>query len=185
MEIIDDIKDVLFTKDQIDDKVLELGNQITSDYPNHDEDLLIVGVLKGASVFVSDLIRQIQRPIELDFMSVSSYGRGRTESIGVVKILKDLDSDIGGKHILLVEDIVDTGSTLAYLSDNMSRRGARSVKIASLLSKEARREKVVNIDYLGFNIPDEFVVGYGIDYSERYRNLKYIGVLKPEAYYKL
>ena len=134
METCKDIKEVLFSKKEIAAKVEEIGNQITEDYPNENEDLVLVGVLKGASVFMADLIRTIDRPIEIDFMSVSSYGKGRTESSGVVRILKDLDSDIEGKHLILVEDIVDTGLTLSYLSDIMLRRGARSVKIVSLLS---------------------------------------------------
>lgn len=177
----EDLKEVLITEEEILARVKDLGLQITADYPE-DEDLVLVGVLKGAAVFMADLIRQIQRPIEIDFMSVSSYGKGRTKSTGVVRILKDLDSDIEGKHILLVEDIVDTGLTLSYLSDIMLRRGAKSVKLVSLLSKPARRTKEVNIDYMGFEIPDEFIVGYGIDYSERYRNLDCIGTLKESAY---
>ncbi len=182
METYKDIKDVLYSKEEIAAKVQEIGNQITKDYPNADEDLVLVGVLKGASVFMADLIRTIKRPIEIDFMSVSSYGKGRTESTGVVRILKDLDGDIEGKHLILVEDIVDTGLTLSYLSDIMLRRGAKSVKIVSLLSKPDRRTKKVAIDYLGFEIPDEFIVGYGIDYSEKYRNLEFIGTLKESAY---
>ena len=182
METYKDIKDVLYSKEEIAAKVQEIGNQITKDYPNADEDLVLVGVLKGASVFMADLIRTIKRPIEIDFMSVSSYGKGKTESTGVVRILKDLDGDIEGKHLILVEDIVDTGLTLSYLSDIMLRRGAKSVKIVSLLSKPDRRTKKVAIDYLGFEIPDEFIVGYGIDYSEKYRNLEFIGTLKESAY---
>lgn len=182
MKQIDDVKEILFTEDQIKSKVVELGKKINDSYPDPSEDLLLVGVLKGASVFIADLIREIERPINLDFMAVSSYGLGRTESTGVVRILKDLDNDIEGKHVILVEDIVDTGATLAYLSDIMSRRGAKSVKIASLLSKKARRENEVSIDFLGFDIPDEFIVGYGIDYSEKYRNLKFIASLKESVY---
>lgn len=182
METYKDIKDVLYSKEEIAAKVEEIGSQITKDYPNEEEDLVLVGVLKGARVFMADLIRTIKRPIEIDFMSVSSYGKGRTESTGVVRILKDLDGDIEGKHLILVEDIVDTGLTLSYLSDIMLRRGAKSVKIVSLLSKPARRTKKVAIDYLGFEIPDEFIVGYGIDYSEKYRNLEFIGTLKESAY---
>ena len=182
MEIIEDVKKVIYTKDQIQEKVQELGSQITKDFQNKEEDLVLVGVLKGAAVFMADLIRKINRPIEIDFMSVSSYGRGRTESTGVVRILKDLDSDIEGKHIILVEDIVDTGLTLSYLSDIMVRRGAKSVKIVSLLSKPSRRTKEVEIDYLGFKVPDEFIVGYGIDYSEKYRNLDYIASLCESVY---
>lgn len=184
MSQIDDIKEVLFTEEDIRTKVCELGKMINEDYKDED-DLVLVGVLKGANVFMADLIREIERPLEIDFLSVSSYGRGRTESTGVVKILKDLDFEVDGKHVIMVEDIVDTGSTLHYLSDIMSRRGAASVKIASLLSKPSRREKEVKIDYLGFDIPDEFIVGYGIDYSEKYRNLKFIGTLKEEVYQRL
>lgn len=178
----DDIKEVLISEEDIAKRVKELGIQITEDYSGIDDDLILVGILKGAVVFLADLIKEIEIPVMIDFMSVSSYGKGRTESSGVVRILKDLDEDIHDKHVLLVEDIIDSGLTLSYLSDIMIRRGAKSVKIATLLNKPARREKEVKIDYCGFEVPNEFIVGYGIDYSEMYRNLTFIAALDEKAY---
>lgn len=183
MRIInEDIKEVLISEEEIAKRVKELGQKITKDYQDGFEDLILVGILKGAVVFLADLIKEIEIPVQIDFMSVSSYGKGKTESSGVVRILKDLDEDITDKHVLLVEDIIDSGLTLSYLSDIMIRRGAKSVKIATLLNKPARREKEVNIDYCGFEVPNEFIVGYGIDYSEMYRNLTFIGALDESAY---
>ena len=158
-----------------------MGHQIAEDYQG--EPLTIVGILKGAVIFFADLARAIDLPLQMDFMSVSSYGSGTTSS-GVVKIIKDLDADVTGRHILLVEDIIDTGITLAYLKEYLSNRGARSVKICTLLDKPTRREKAVHVDYIGFTMPDEFLIGYGVDYAENYRNLPYVASLKRSVYEK-
>src|SRR5690554_572552 len=174
------IEEILFSEDKIQKKVQELGNQISNDY-NKDDEVVVVGILKGANVFMSDLIRKIDIPIYIDFMAVSSYGCS-TESSGVVRILKDLDLEIEGKHILIVEDIIDTGLTLKYLTDNLKTRNIKSLKICTLLDKPKRRKCDLNIDYRGFEIPDKFIVGYGIDFAEKYRNLPYIASLKEEAY---
>jgi hypoxanthine phosphoribosyltransferase len=170
---------ILYSEEQLQTKVRELGAQITADYEN--KDLVVVGILKGAVVFLSDLIKEIKLPLELDFMVISSYGKS-THASGVVRILKDLDKNIAGKDVLIVEDIVDTGLTLSYLKDNLHTRGPASLKICTLLDKPSRRKVILNPDYRGYSIPDEFVVGYGLDYGERYRNLPYVGVLKPELY---
>ncbi|MCT4631193.1 MAG: hypoxanthine phosphoribosyltransferase [Firmicutes bacterium] len=176
-----DVKEVLYSRETINEKVKELGKQITSDYKG--KELVVIGVLKGANVFMADLIREIEMPLEMDFMAVSSYGHS-TESSGVVKILKDLDKGIEGKDVLVVEDIIDSGLTLQYLCKNLLNRKANSVKICTLLDKPERRKVDVVIDYKGFEIPDEFIVGYGIDYAEKYRNLPYVATLKPEVYSK-
>ncbi len=173
------IKKILVTEEEIADKVKELGSIIANDYK--DKDLMLIGILKGSVIFLSDLARAINKPVFMDFMDVSSYGKSSV-STGNVRILKDLDYDIEGKDILIVEDIVDTGKTLSYLKDNLTRRGANSVKICSLLNKPDRRTVELSIDYLGFTIPDEFVVGYGLDYAEMYRNFPYVGALKEEVY---
>ncbi|KAB3538610.1 hypoxanthine phosphoribosyltransferase [Alkaliphilus pronyensis] len=175
-----DVEEILFTKDEIAKKVKEIGMQITKDYKDKNE-ILVVGVLKGANVFLGDLIREVNIPVYVDFMAVSSYGQS-TESSGVVRIIKDLDTDIEGKHVIIVEDIVDTGLTLKYLTENLMSRKLESLKICALLDKPERRKCNISLDYIGFNIPDKFIVGYGIDYAERYRNLPYIAVLKEEAY---
>lgn len=177
--MIKDVKDVLFDEAVLSAKVKELGDRIAADY--HGEDLLVIGILKGANVFMSDLIRNINLPIQIDFMAVSSYGHS-TESSGVVKINKDLDCEIEGRNVLIVEDIVDTGLTLKYLAENLTTRGPKSLKICSLLDKPERRKTQIKIDYKGFDIPDVFIVGYGIDYAEKYRNLPYIASLKEEVY---
>lgn len=174
-----DIKEILLNENVILDRVKELGKEITEDYK--EKDLLVIGILKGATIFMSELVRYIELPVKIDFMAVSSYGNSSI-STGEVKIIKDLDFSVENKHILIVEDIIDTGYTLNYLSDNLRKRGALSVKICTLLDKPERRIVGVPLDYLGFEIPDEFVVGYGLDYSERYRNLPYIGALKEEIY---
>lgn len=166
----------LFTAEQIQTRVAELGAEIASDYSERPNPLLI-GVLKGACLFLSDLARAIDLHVGIEFMAISSYGAGMRSS-GEVKIVKDLDVPIEGRDILVVEDIVDTGLTLSYLLANLHSRGARSVRLAALLDKWERRERDVTIDYLGFKIPDAFVVGYGLDYAERYRNLPYIAVIK-------
>ena len=180
-DIRQDIDQVLYTEEQLRVRTAELGQKITDDYGQ--EKMMAVGILKGASVFMSDLIRQIHGPIEIDFMVVSSYGSS-TESSGVVRILKDLEQDIDGYHILLVEDIVDTGNTLSYLKNYLLHRGAKSVRICTLLDKPERRTSPVEIDYCGFTVPDEFIVGYGIDYAESYRNLPYVASLKRSVYEK-
>jgi len=179
--VIHDVEKVLFTKEQIAAKVVELGAQISKDYSG--QDILMIGVLRGAVLFMADLARAITVPVALDFMAVSSYGSSTTSS-GVVRIIKDLDESVQGKHILVVEDIIDTGLTLNYLLDNLKSRNPASIKLCTLLNKPDRRKTPVAIDYNGFTIPDEFVVGYGLDYAEKYRNLPFIGILKPEVYRK-
>jgi hypoxanthine phosphoribosyltransferase len=170
---------VLLSEEQIQARIKELGKQITHDYAGKNP--LLIGVLKGACFFLSDLLRAIDTRLGIEFMAISSYGSS-TRTSGEVRIMKDLDVPIEGRHILVVEDIVDTGLTLSYLLANLASRGAASVKLAALLDKFERRQKEVPIDYLGFQIPDEFVVGYGLDFAERYRNLPFIAVLKnPEA----
>lgn len=176
-----DLAYVLLEEEAIQKRVEELGRQITRDYEG--KELVLVGILKGAVVFFSDLIRHVELPMSMDFMAISSYGNA-TKSAGVVRILKDLDKDIVGKHIIIVEDIVDSGLTLSFLKDNLVFRGAASLRICALLDKPERRKVDIKADYQGFTIPDAFVVGYGLDYAERYRNLPYIGVLKPEIYTK-
>lgn len=173
------IKEVLVSEEDIKNKVKELGDIITEDYK--DKDLIVVGILKGAVVFMSDLCREIKLPILMDFMAVSSYGKSSI-STGEVRIVKDLDYSVENKDILIVEDIIDTGYTLSYLTDNLRKRGANSVKIITLLDKPDRRKANVHVDYLGFEIPDEFVVGYGLDFAEQYRNLPYVAALKEEVY---
>jgi hypoxanthine phosphoribosyltransferase len=171
--------EILISEEQIRDRIQELGRQISRDYAGLNP--LLIGVLKGACFFLSDLMRAVDTRLSIEFMAISSYGSS-TRTSGEVRIMKDLDVPIEGRHILVVEDIVDTGLTLSYLLANLKSRGAATVKLAALLDKFERRQKEVTIDYLGFKIPDEFVVGYGLDFAERYRNLPYIGVLKnPEG----
>jgi len=177
--MLNDVEKCLISREQIAEKVALLGQQISEDYRG--KDLIVVGILKGAVVFLSDLIREISIPLYIDFMAVSSYGSS-TESSGVVRILNDLDMSIEGMHVLIVEDIVDTGLTLKYLVENLKNRKAASVKVCTLLEKPARRKVKVDLDYNGFVIPDEFVVGYGLDYNNKYRNLPGIYVLKKEVY---
>ncbi len=175
----DFIKEVLVSEEDIEKRVKELGDIITKDYM--DKDLVVIGILKGAVIFMSELVKNIKLPVTLDFMAVSSYGKS-TISTGEVRIIKDLDFSVEGKELLIVEDIIDTGLTLNYLTDILKKRGANSVRICTLLDKPERRSIEVKVDYLGFEIPDEFVVGYGLDYSEMYRNLPYVGALKEEVY---
>ena len=175
----EDILRVLLTEEELRAKVQELGRQITQDYRGGS--LMLVTVLKGAVVFLADLMRAIDVPAEIDFMVVSSYGSG-VKSSGVVKIVKDLDVPIKGRDILIVEDILDYGMTLSYLKELLESREPRSIRIATLLDKPARRKVDLQADYVGYAVPDEFVVGYGLDYDEKYRNLPYIGILKPEVY---
>lgn len=175
----EDVLRVLLSEDEIREKVRELGGKVTADYKN--SNLMLVTVLKGAVVFLADLMRQIDVPAEIDFMVVSSYGSG-VKSSGVVKIVKDLDVPLAGKDILIVEDILDSGLTLSYIKELLESRGPRSIRIATLLDKPSRRKVDLQADYIGFSVPDEFVIGYGLDYDEKYRNLPYIGILKPEVY---
>lgn len=170
-----EVKEILISSEKIQERVNELAKKITEDYK--EKDLVLVGILKGAFMFMSDLAKKIKLPITIDFMSVSSYGNS-TQSSGVVRIIKDLDQSIEGKDILIVEDIVDTGLTLNFLLESLKRKGANSVKICTLLDKPERRKVEVNIDYKGFEVEDVFIVGYGIDYAERYRNLPYVAYIK-------
>lgn len=175
----EDIDHILITEEQLRAKVRELGTQLAVDYA--DKMPILIGALNGATLFMSDLIRACRIPLSIDFIAVSSYASG-TRSSGVVRILKDLDRNIEGRHVLVVEDIVDTGLTLSYLIENLSARKPASIRICALLDKAERRVADVPLDYAGFRIPDEFVVGYGLDYNDLYRNLPYIGVLKPQLY---
>ena len=177
----DTIKSILIDEETLQAKIKELGEQITKDY--QDKELLVICILKGAVMFVTDLIKRINLPLEIDFMAVSSYGNS-TKSSGVVRIIKDLNEEINGKHILIVEDIIDSGLTLSYLIDNLKSREPASVAICTLLDKPDNRKAEIDIVYTGFVVPDEFVVGYGLDYAEKYRNLPYIAVLKEEVYNK-
>ena len=175
----DDILKVLLSEEEIAEKVQEIGAQITKDY--QDKNLLMVSVLKGSVVFMADLMRAVDCHARIDFMSVSSYGCGTTSS-GNIHVAKDLNSDIAGRNVLIVEDILDTGNTLHQLTAMLKERNPASLKVCVLLDKPARREKAVEADLAGFVVPDEFVVGYGLDYAQMYRNLPYIGVLKPALY---
>jgi hypoxanthine phosphoribosyltransferase len=166
-----DISNVLISEKQIKEKVIELGQKIEKDYKG--QEIFLIGVLKGASVFISDLMRCINLDVKIDFMSVSSYGMSTTSS-GIVKILKDIDQDISNKNVIIVEDIIDTGLTLNYLKDYLLKKNAKSIKICTLLDKPERRKCNIQVDYIGFEIEDKFIVGYGIDYKEMYRNLPYI-----------
>ena len=177
--IYQDLERILLTREQIHEAVAKLGKQITQDYVGRPP--VMVGILKGAMMFFSDLIREIDLPLTTDFMSISSYGSS-TKSSGVVRILKDLDRDISGRHVIVVEDIVDSGLTLSYLSEVLKTRNAASVSIVTLLDKPARRRVPLTVQYSCFNIPNAFVVGYGLDYDEKYRNLPDIGVLHPRIY---
>ena len=174
----DDIERISFSAEEIRARVQELGAQITQDYRDAQEKVYCVGILKGAAVFFTDLVRAIDRPVNFDFMIVSSYGDAAVSS-GQVKILKDLDFSIENQHVIIVEDIIDSGNTLSYLMDILKKRGPKSIKLCTLLDKPSRREKKdVFVDYVCFEIEDKFVVGYGLDYDQRYRNLPYIGVME-------
>ncbi len=181
MSMNDDIRAVLVSEQQLKDKVAQLGAQISQDYAG--KDLVLVSILKGAVVFMADLMRAVTIPCSIDFMVVSSYGAGTTTT-GLVKIIKDLDSDLSGKDVLIVEDILDTGVTLSNLVPMLKMRDPNSVRICAILDKPSRRRADIQADYTGFQVPDEFVVGYGLDYDEKYRNLPYVGVLKPIVYEK-
>ncbi|MGD9560286.1 MAG: hypoxanthine phosphoribosyltransferase [Oscillospiraceae bacterium] len=174
-----DVERVLLTAQEIHAKVLELGAQISREYRG--KDLLMISVLKGSIVFMADLMRALSIPVQIDFMAVSSYGDA-SKSSGVVKIVKDIDIKLAGKHLLIVEDILDSGMTLNYLKELLEVRAPASTRIVALLDKPSRRRVEIQADYTGFSVPDEFLVGYGLDYAERYRNLQYIGILKKEVY---
>ena len=181
MEKHSDIQSVLISEEALAAKVAEMGQAISRDFAG--KKLIVIGVLKGSVVFMSDLIRQITIPVEMDFMAVSSYGAG-VKTTGVVKILKDLDRLIEGYDVLVVEDILDSGMTLSYLTEMLRDRNPASIRIATLLDKPERRKVEIKPDYVGFTIPDEFVVGYGLDYAELYRSLPYVGILDPKVYTK-
>jgi hypoxanthine phosphoribosyltransferase len=178
-DIEGDLSEILFTEEQIHEKLAELSRRIEVDYA--DTKPLLVGVLRGAVMVMADLARELKIPIEMDWMAVSSYGSG-TQSSGVVRILKDLDTDLHGRHVLIVEDIIDSGLTLSWLLENLRSRGAESVEICALLRKPDAAKIEVDVKYRGFDIPNAFVIGYGLDYAERYRNLRGIAVLAPHVY---
>jgi hypoxanthine phosphoribosyltransferase len=178
-QVKDDITKVLVTEEQITKRVREMAQEIDILYKG--KDVLLVGVLKGAVMFMADLSREIQIPVAMDWMAVSSYGSG-TQSSGVVRILKDLDADVLGRHVIIVEDIIDSGLTLSWLASNLSARGAASVEIVAFLRKPEAAKVEVDVKIVGFDIPNEFVVGYGLDYAEKYRTLKGVGVLSPHVY---
>ena len=179
-DLIADVDEVLLSEEQIQAKVAELGARISADFAGRE--LTLVSVLKGSLPFMADLMRAITIPVQIDLMEVSSYGGATTESSGLVRILKDLSSTIAGKDVLIVEDIIDTGLTLNYLVRYLKGKNPASLRICTLLDKPARRLVEIAIDYRGFEIPDQFVIGYGLDYGERYRNLRFVGVLRPEVY---
>jgi hypoxanthine phosphoribosyltransferase len=174
-----ELKEILITTEQLQARVGELAAEVDADYA--DRELLLVGVLKGAVMVMADLARAMHLPVEMDWMAVSSYGSG-TKSSGVVRILKDLDTDISGRHVLIVEDIIDSGLTLSWLVGNLQSRNPASVAVCTMLRKPSSAQMDVEVAYTGFDVPDEFVVGYGLDYAERYRNLPFIGTLAPEVY---
>ena len=174
-----DIQSVLFSEEQLKNRVAELAAMIEKDYEG--KEIMLISVLRGSFVFMADLCRAIDLPCTLDFMSVSSYGKG-TRSSGQVQITKDLSEDISGRHVIVIEDILDSGNTLSYLLKMLENRNPASIRLCTLLDKPERRVKPVEVHYSGFTIPDAFVVGYGLDYAEKYRNLPYIGILKPEVY---
>src|ERR687890_2362293 len=175
----DDLERILLTEEQLGSRLDEIAAQIDADYAG--KDVLLVGVLKGAVMVMADLARRLHGPVHMDWMAVSSYGSG-TKSSGVVRILKDLDTDISGRHVLIVEDIIDTGLTLSWLVSNLNSRGPASVEICTLLRKPDALQMTIDVKYVGFDIPNDFVVGYGLDYAERYRNLRCIGTLAPAVY---
>nr|WP_293248606.1 hypoxanthine phosphoribosyltransferase [Nannocystis sp.] len=179
--LTNDLSQVLLSEAQIAARVGQLGRQLAADYV--EKDPLLVGILSGSFPFIADLVRAMNLALEVDFMAVSSYG-DRTSSSGVVRILKDLNTSIAGRHVIVVEDIVDTGLTLHYLYENLRTRQPASLKVCALLDKREARKREVEVDYVGFHCPNEFVVGYGLDYRGRYRNLPFIGVLRPEVYRK-
>lgn len=178
-----DISEILFSEQDLANRVHEMGEAITRDYAEvaGSEGVVVISILRGGAVFACDLIRQIDLPLEVDFMAVSSYGN-ETKSSGVVRILKDLSTDIQGRHVIIAEDIIDSGLTLRYLMENLLSRKPASLTVAALLRKDTPAQADIPCRYVGFECPDEFIVGYGLDYAEHYRNLPYLGVLKPEIY---
>ncbi|AQX79388.1 hypoxanthine phosphoribosyltransferase [Plantibacter sp. VKM Ac-2885] len=178
-DISDDLTTILVTEQEIRDKLAELARQIETDYAG--KDVLLVGVLKGAVMVMADLARELRIPLSMDWMAVSSYGAG-TKSSGVVQIRKDLDADLTGRHVLIVEDIIDSGLTLSWLLENFASRGAASIEVCALLRKPEAAKVHVECKYVGFDIPNDFVVGYGLDFDEKYRNLRDVGVLAPHVY---
>ncbi len=174
-----DISEILYSEEQIQEKIKQLGEVLTQDYK--DRNPLVICILKGAIIFMADLIKQMKIPLEIDFMAISSYGNS-SKSSGIVKIIKDLDVSVEGRDVLIVEDIIDSGLTLTYLIDVLERRSALSVNVVTLFDKPENRQAEIEAEYTGFILPDSFVVGYGLDYAEKYRNLPYIGVLKQEIY---
>ena len=179
MDMRNAVAEILYTEDQLAEIVARMGRQISEDY--RDKNLFMISVLKGSLIFMADLMRAVTIPCSIDFLSVSSYGAGTTTT-GAVRILKDLDDSLEGKDLLIVEDILDSGVTLSFLMKNLSARNPRSIRLCTLLDKPERRKVDIHADYVGAQVPDEFIVGYGLDYAEKYRNLPYIGVLKPEIY---
>ncbi|RJQ54350.1 MAG: hypoxanthine phosphoribosyltransferase [Actinobacteria bacterium] len=178
----DDIQEILYSRVQISERAGELGSAIAEYYSHPEKDLVLVNVLKGGTIFLADLMRAVDLPLSVDFMAISAYGPS-SEEIGVVRILKDLEESIAGRDVLIVEDIIDTGLTCNYLRQSLESRGPASLEICTLLDKTVRRIVDMPIRFSGFDVPDVFVVGYGLDYLQRYRNLPYIGVLKPEVYF--
>lgn len=174
-----DVESVLLTQEQIQQRVAEMGAQISRDYAGKDP--VFVSVLLGSFMFTADLLRHITVPCSLEFMAISSYGKD-SRSSGVVRVMKDLDESVESRHVVIVEDIIDTGLTLNYLQENMLNRNVASVKVAAFLDKPSRRLTDVNVDYIGFEVPDEFVIGYGLDFAQKYRNFPFVGVLRPEVY---
>ena len=174
-----DIKEVLYSEDQLKDKIRQMGAKVSNDYSGRE--LILIGILKGSVIFMSDLLKEISIPCKMDFMAVSSYGSS-TQSSGVVRILKDLDFEIQGKDVLIVEDIIDSGVTLKYLMKYLSARKPNSLEIICLLNKPDRRKVDIDVKYLGYDVPDYFLVGFGLDFAEKYRNLPYVGILKEEIY---
>ena len=172
-----DMKELLFDRETIENRITELGEKITESYEKENEQLVVVGILRGSCMFFSDLIKNINLPICIDFMSISSYGSSST-STGVVRIIKDLEEDVNNKNVLIVEDIIDTGKTLKYLLKYFEERGAKTVRIASLLDKPERRMVEIKGDFIGFEVPNDFIVGYGLDYNQEYRNLPYIAYVE-------
>ena len=181
----EDIQEVLFSEEEIAERVAEIGAQITKDYAGVVEQdgqgIILISVLRGAAIFMADLAREIKLPLEMDYMAISSYGNG-AKSSGVVRILKDLSSEVEGRHIIVAEDILDSGLTLTYLMKNLASRNPASIEVATLLRKKTLAQAEIDCKYVGFECPDQFIVGYGLDFAERYRNLPYIGILKPEVY---
>lgn len=179
--MLNDIEKILISEEELDAKTSELAKKISEDFKG--QELILIGILKGGVVFASDIIKKINIPMEIEFMAVSSYGK-ESETSGVVTLKKDIDTSLAGKNVIVVEDIVDSGYTMKYLKKLLMDRHAESVKICTLLSKPSRRRVDIDLDYVGFEVPDEFVVGYGLDFDEKYRNLPFVGVLKREVYSK-